>query len=85
MLIGEPDFELGMLPDADQRERMLLELLARRGELGTGLGALEKRASEQVFEAFDARRNGRLRDVHLARGIDEAARLGNHQEGARES
>ena len=27
---------------------------------------------------------GRLRDVELARGVDEAAGLGNHQEGARE-
>ena len=84
MLIGEAHLELSMLPDADQREGMLLELIARGGELGARLGALEQRASQQVLKAFDACRNGRLRDVHLARGIDEAAGFRNHQERARE-
>ncbi len=85
VLIGEADLQLRVLPHAHQGQRMFAELLARCRELGTRLGTLKKRASQQVFEAFDARRHGRLRDVHLARGIDETTRLGNHQKGARES
>ena len=84
VLIGEADLELRMLPDAHQCQRMLLELLARRSELCARLGALEQRSAEQILEAFDARRYRRLGDVHLARGVDEAPGLGNHQEGARE-
>ena len=84
MLIGEADLELRVLPDAHESERMLLELLAGGSELRARLGALEQRPPEQILEAFDARRYRRLGDVHLARGVDEAPGLGNHQEGARE-
>ncbi len=55
VLIGEADLELGMLPHANEGERVLLELLAGGGELGAGLRTLKKRASEHVLEAFDAR------------------------------
>ena len=77
---GEADLALGVLPDADQREGVLLELGAGGGELGPELGALEKRPSQDVLEALDAGGDGGLRDVHPAGRLDEAARLGDHQE-----
>ena len=85
VLPGQSYLELGVLPDAHQRERVLLELLAGPRERGAALGSIEQRAPEHVFEPFDARAHGRLRDIHLARGIDETASLRDHQERARES
>ena len=55
---------------------------ASGGLVGAALGSLEQLPSEQLFQHLDARANRRLRDVHLARSVDEAARLGDHQEGA---
>ena len=85
VLPGQPHLELRVLPDAHQRQRVLLELLAGARERGAALGAVEQGAPEHVFEPLDARAHGRLRDVHLARSIDEAACLRDHQERARES
>jgi len=36
MLVGQAHFELCVLPDTHESERMLLELLPRSGQLGTG-------------------------------------------------
>jgi len=84
MLVGEAHFELRALPDAHERERVLPELLARGGEVRAGLGAFENGTAQQVFEALDAGRNRRLRDVELRSGLDEAAGFGNHQERSSE-
>ena len=80
---GEADLQLGVMPHPHQRQRMLLELLAGAGERRPALGALEQRPPEQLLQHADARAHRRLRDVHLARSVDEAAGLGNHQEGLR--
>ncbi len=82
VLPGKADLELRVLPDAHQRERVLLELLAGAGQRRAVLGAIEQGPPEHVFEPLDARAHGRLRDVHLARGVDEAAGLRDHQERA---
>src|SRR6185312_10868341 len=85
VLACQPHLELCMLPDTHQRQRVLLELLACARERSAALGSIEQRAPEHVFEPFDARAYGRLRDVHLARSIDETACLRDHQERTRES
>ena len=82
MLIGDADLELGALPHAHEGESMFVELLTGRGEFGARLGTLKKRPPEHVFEAFDACRHGGLREVHLARGMDETTGLGDDEEGA---
>ena len=48
---GEPHLELRVLPHAHQRQRVLLELLARARERRAVLRALEQRASEQLLQA----------------------------------
>ena len=80
----QADLELGVLPHAHQRQRVLLELLAGTRQRRAALRALEQRPAEQLFQHLDARAHRRLRDVHLARSVDEAAGLGDHQERTRE-
>lgn len=84
MLVRKTNLELRMLPDADKRKRVLLKLFTSRCEFRTRPGAAEKWSAELIFKALDAGRDGRLRNVHLTRRVDETSRLGNHQEGARE-
>ena len=85
MLVGERDLELRLLPHAHHGERVLLKQFAGPRQLRAGLRSLEKRTPQHVFKAFNSRGNCGLRDVHLARGIDETAGLGNHQKGACEA
>jgi hypothetical protein len=81
MLIRDADLELSALPDAYEGKSMLVELFTGCGELGARLGTLEKRPAKHVLEAFYAGGHSRLSEVHLASGMDEAAGVGDDEEG----
>jgi hypothetical protein len=85
VLSGQPNLELRVLPHAHQRERVFLELLTCSRQRSAAFRAVEQSAPKHVFEAFYARTYGRLRNVHLARSVDETSSLRDHQERARES
>ena len=79
MLLRDADLELRMLPDAHERECMLLELSTRGREVSAGLRSLEQRLPQQILERLHSGAHGRLRNVHALRRVDEAARIGDNQ------
>ncbi len=84
MAFRQSDLHLRMLPNADEGQGMTTELFAFCGQPRSDFRSIEKRAAEFRLETLDACRDGRLSDVEPARGIDEAARFGNHEERASE-
>src|SRR5688572_2142695 len=81
MLLRKRHLQPRMLPHPDERQGVLMELLAGGSERGAGFGAVEQRFTDLILQRFDSRRYGRLRTVQTVGGVDEAAFFGHGEKG----